>query len=652
MKRFTPLLLLALTAPAFAAVELTESTTVALLNGTTQVSTHSSLQACQTEARRLANASTATSGSVTYTCQSRIVASYTPSCTTPRPANETRAQSCASGTTGSWQQTRSYTSAAYPTCWSASAWAPAQAPAGACAASGGTGPKVTLSLASTSYKTGGYTTILWSSTGAQSCTASASPAYSVWSGTKQLSWSQSVAPKVSTTFSLTCKTAAGATTTATAALTVNGATPPAPTPPTPTPPTPTPPTPPTPTPPTPTPPTPTPPTPGTPPSSGELGAMIGTYQPFNAADPVDVAFSKFAETASGNFAFEGHSNACATGGACPYRSTWDQNVANLNSEEPWLFDRATTFAKLYGKTGNTKWRDLAINMCRDYYSHIRVNQGNLSGFFDLSSYASDVKYSYTDCAVWYEKLTNSQEFRPQVEAIYQMTLREWPATYSTSTGFWTERHHAYALGAALGRHALYGDAASLARARALFEVVNNMAASTGAPVHPVEQHEGDSGDRRMMVSPWMSALLVEYLQTYYRFSNDARVLTYLSRYTDFLVANCLYDGGVESPELRGRLMPWYLCGVGADYEDQRGWGDMEHALDVSGVIAHGIAAKRALGEDPTAALNAYRQLRDTGIYTLNYWTRTEPTLPKYRLTPPRKFNWWFGSTYDSSYLAR
>jgi hypothetical protein len=55
-----------------------------------------------------------------------------PTCTTPRPAQETRTQACPTGTTGSWSQSRSYDAAAYPTCWVAGAWTPAEAPAGSC----------------------------------------------------------------------------------------------------------------------------------------------------------------------------------------------------------------------------------------------------------------------------------------------------------------------------------------------------------------------------------------------------------------------------------------------------------------------------------------------------------------------------------------
>lgn len=56
----------------------------------------------------------------------------TPTCTTPQPAAQTRTQECPAGTSGTWTQASIYTAAAYPTCWQAGPWAPADAPAGAC----------------------------------------------------------------------------------------------------------------------------------------------------------------------------------------------------------------------------------------------------------------------------------------------------------------------------------------------------------------------------------------------------------------------------------------------------------------------------------------------------------------------------------------
>jgi len=81
------------------------------------------------------NAAKALNKTSLYTCRtaSSISIKVTDSTTCPaRPADETRTQSCPSGTTGTWSQSRTYSSAAYPTCWTAGAWTPSSAPAGYC----------------------------------------------------------------------------------------------------------------------------------------------------------------------------------------------------------------------------------------------------------------------------------------------------------------------------------------------------------------------------------------------------------------------------------------------------------------------------------------------------------------------------------------
>jgi len=51
-----------------------------------------------------------------------------------KPADETQTAQCPAGSTGSWSQTRTYSSVAAPACWTAGEWIPATAPAGACVA--------------------------------------------------------------------------------------------------------------------------------------------------------------------------------------------------------------------------------------------------------------------------------------------------------------------------------------------------------------------------------------------------------------------------------------------------------------------------------------------------------------------------------------
>jgi len=94
----------------------------------TSLSDHASETACVDAAKAL-------NATARYTCRTAtsIAITVTASTTCPaRPADETRSQTCPSGTTGTWSQSRTYTSAAYPTCWTAGSWTPSTAPAGYC----------------------------------------------------------------------------------------------------------------------------------------------------------------------------------------------------------------------------------------------------------------------------------------------------------------------------------------------------------------------------------------------------------------------------------------------------------------------------------------------------------------------------------------
>jgi hypothetical protein len=62
------------------------------------------------------------------------------------PANATQTVACPTGTTGSWIQTHGWVAAAYPTCWTATAWTPTAAPAGACVTTTTKPTKVTITL--------------------------------------------------------------------------------------------------------------------------------------------------------------------------------------------------------------------------------------------------------------------------------------------------------------------------------------------------------------------------------------------------------------------------------------------------------------------------------------------------------------------------
>jgi hypothetical protein len=354
-------------------------------------------------------------------------------------------------------------------------------------------------------------------------------------------------------------------------------------------------------------------TPSAVPASSALPPNVNPFEPAGRRDELDSALVRLGRTAM---------------------------TADLSTFEPWLFDRATTYYKLALWSGDPELEKHALELVERYYASI-----DSKGEFALKP--GDPKYSYVDGAVWYEHATGRRTFRPQAEAIYALWLREFPAEYSASRKLWTERQIAYALGAALGWYELSQSAGALARGRALVRQWAELASDSGAPLHPLAQHQEEYGARdasERMSSPWMAALFLEYLQHYERLTGDPLALEILARYGDFLIANCLYDGALNHPNLAGILMPAYLCGTGEKpRSSETSESDGEHAVDVMGIMAAAVYAKRKLGLDDAPALAAYRKLRAAAALFVS--RRAD-------VGPPRKISWWIGSSYDSTALVR
>lgn len=349
------------------------------------------------------------------------------------------------------------------------------------------------------------------------------------------------------------------------------------------------------------------------PGSPDRIDAINQHLPANRRDALDAALIRLARTAM---------------------------KADLSQYEPWLFDRATVYYKLARWTGDEGFRKHAFELVDRYYANIDAR-----GQFRLKP--DDGKYGYVDGAVWFERETGDRRYREKAEAVYRMWLEEIPAQYSPALRIWTEREMAYALGAAVGWYQLSGEAGALARAQNLIQQWASMSKGSGAPLHTLAQHQEEFEPpwaERRMSSPWMAALFFEYLQTYHRLTGDKLALQLVSDYADFLLKHGFYDGSRNHPNLRGRFMTYYLVGPDGVYERETpSEGDGEHSPDVMGLMAFAVYAKRQLGLDAAPSLKAYRALRESATYFVDR---------RQDVNPPRKINWWIGTSYDSTWLVR
>lgn len=577
----------------------------ALYRSTTIVSRHATEAACVAAAKALNVART-------YTCRTStgVAVTITPDvCTAPQPAAEMQTMACPAGTTGSWQQSRSYVAAPFPTCWTAGAWTPASAPAGACVTPppSGPGPKITLNP--TTYAVGGYSTLIWS--GTLPCTASADPAYGPWSGPKS-DYGQSVAPNVSTVFTLTC-----ANGTATASLTVTGSV---------------------------TPPPSgggggggsTPPPPETLPVPPVLPSpIVLAVTPMPAGDPV----ADFSQTARRNWNHGGHNVAVPFSTDYGY---WDyENCATHYST--WLFDRPSAWFKYAELTGDATARDLAISDFRYWVGKI-----DAQGYFSCKTGEQDSKYLYIEPFIRYEAATGDQQFRAVADRVYAASATGFPSNYSPSYPIWTEREVGIHLGAALDYYRLTGNTQALARAAALVRQWSEVAGTVGAPLVTETKHEGGGpAPNELTSSPWMSALYFQSARRYWQITGDEAVLRQASAYFDWLDANALYDGSLAHPEFTGVTFPRYLTGngVGDSFPDE---SNMLHCPDVGGFVHFAVDAKRRLGLPTARAQQRETELKACTARMWQNWTRDTNYLPKYRVAAPRSWNWWMSGLYESA----
>lgn len=131
MKRLV--LLLALSATALADTTYTTARTNWILyDGTAKVKDvlpQATEESCLTSARALVETAKVSKkykcrADTTFTIAYVAPLPARPTCTAPKPANESRAMACQNSDTQFWQQDREYASAAYPACWTPGEWKP------------------------------------------------------------------------------------------------------------------------------------------------------------------------------------------------------------------------------------------------------------------------------------------------------------------------------------------------------------------------------------------------------------------------------------------------------------------------------------------------------------------------------------------------
>lgn len=329
-----------------------------------------------------------------------------------------------------------------------------------------------------------------------------------------------------------------------------------------------------------------------------------------------------------------------------------RHYIDFSRPAPWLFDRAGLLFQLYFRNGDIQWFTAAEKASRRYEASITRD-----GFFALKP--GDLKYVYARPLLYRWMLFGESH---QVEHIRAMAraAAEWPAD-GRNAGFWTERHANYALATAVHAWELTGDDDYRHRIQALLDGLLAMSQApledgrpAQCPAHPLRAHEGNDDDQPVC-SPWMMALLGQTLDYYYQLSGDPRALELLVRFHQYLMEDALYRVPAEGPnaKLHDMLLPWYLASRGYGFSDNGPYGDLEHSCDAAGLLARTGYYRARRGDLPADHETLLRDLMESCRFNLEMWHRTRShDKPQWRLSPPRKFNWWFGSTQDLTWLLR
>jgi hypothetical protein len=153
----------------------------------------------------------------------------------------------------------------------------------------------------------------------------------------------------------------------------------------------------------------------------------------------------------------------------------------------------------------------------------------------------------------------------------------------------------------------------------------------------------------------MTTLLVDVMQRYYRHSGDQRVLASAQRFGDAIinVADTVRgdQGDWEGYPFPDVYIPSFLAGSQGSAME---WADYEHCLDVAKITAFAYYGSVLQGTPQTKYHRERARLLEGAEQVIAYWIRPQAHdygKSIYRLSPARKFSWWFRTTSDLDYLV-
>jgi len=314
-----------------------------------------------------------------------------------------------------------------------------------------------------------------------------------------------------------------------------------------------------------------------------------------------------------------------------------QKGGSLKKREAWLFDRVATLYFVYFATGDLFWKKRAHEAAIFYRSNL-----DKDGFFKFAP--GDVKYVVSHGLlldhIFYPDIANADA----IQKAHRLSWR-W-STRIPKRGFWTERHHAFALSNAITHWELTGSPDSRDRVRKFVLSLKHDINASGeyqCLAHSYVSHEGDGKPDLFVCSPWMSALVVEQLWRLFYHLNDYESAALISSLGDYLENYGVYWFAFGRER---SAVPMYLSHLGVENQRHEPWSDLNHACDVGVALAKAAYIDRKLRTTSETRLDLLESMMLTCKRAM-FRTHDASAWP---ISPVRKFNWWFNGIASFTWL--
>ncbi len=354
------------------------------------------------------------------------------------------------------------------------------------------------------------------------------------------------------------------------------------------------------------------------------------------------------------------------------------------SDEPWLYDRASTFYSLYQRSGSFKALREAVRATEFYRTQLypagTVPSSAIGAFRlknpDPAAYigANGIMYSYNEPLAYSYWLVGDNEM---IEPIKWVAKAQEDATDEvtrwTSGTAYTERHIAFRLIAHVIAYEVFGDSATIigkttTYKQRLLTIMEDLrwhqdGAGGAIPAARVDgglwkfgRQQGEGAEDTFVAVAWQYGQLIDAVVRAYAVTEDVATAQFIRRTGTFLKAASDF-GASEYGDFSGQLRKVdYVTNIdGSQYAPDGAFGI--HALQVAGALGWSYYFSNLLGV-PDASFKAHaNELYTTYDYYVN--DRTRPTAPSanppqaaFRIgnaDPWRSHNWMYHNSGSLSW---